>query len=497
MKNGLKTKSVVGMVSQLSQMLPCKSLHSSAISGCPRSPVTDRYVLILLSPCQLNIPQIYYVNTHTGQHSRDLPQEADDDISDGDLAGLTSQSSSRSGTSAGLGLAVNGNISRSGSSQDLANSAGFGIPKRTGTPDPWVRKLADDGMSYYYWNKADGTVQWTRPETIQHRDRSASSHNLSSTSSSSDPSSSRLRSKSSVSQLHPSRSRVDTYSDDSDIEPLTARHPKRHLPIHEENVSMNLTSAERIAQSLQQALAPPPPELVTDLSDIARNSIQAIVDNIQFNGLTRRPEEDQTMDELVHTVVLSVRNLLYVAAVPTGHIPSSVLPRDARDQRSSHSPNAELKPAQRKVTATLSKLVLSARAMQYDSGSASSDTPNRIEGDAEELDRAVVSFVLEVQRSQSLPDGGKSKRLRGVFTTANVGLGLVGAGAAGSWKGFGWVSLDDPRDEPGRVLGTDIVSELGALLKTVNGKFNALNAALRTQDSRTGKSLPRYISHDY
>jgi hypothetical protein len=101
------------------------------------------------------------VNTQTGQHSRDLPQEVDDENPEGDLAGLTSQSSSRSGTSAGLGMGAS-TSERSESSQDISNTTLF---RRAGTPEPWVKKLADDGMSYYYWNKINGQIEWTRPET--------------------------------------------------------------------------------------------------------------------------------------------------------------------------------------------------------------------------------------------------------------------------------------------------------------------------------------------
>ncbi|KAJ7482105.1 hypothetical protein B0H11DRAFT_1679512, partial [Mycena galericulata] len=107
----------------------------------------------------------------------------------------------------------------------------------------------------------------------------------------------------------------------------------------------------------------------------------------------------------------------------------------------------------------LSRLVLSARALQYDAGSTVSDTLERIEVDsAEELERAILSFVLEVQRMQhSSPNvtDPKLKRLYGVFSTANIGLGLVGAGAGGSRKGFGWVSLGD-EDSRREVLSADI-----------------------------------------
>lgn len=258
---------------------------------------------------------------------------------------------------------------------------------------------------------------------------------------------------------------------------------------------MQLTSAERIAQSLQQALAAPPPELLTDLSAAAKSSIQAVIDNIQFGGAARRPNEDQRMDDLIYGVVFAVRNLLYVSAVPSGQIPSHLIPRNARDPHPPPSSQSPLKPAQRKVTATLSRLVLSARAMQYDSGSSLSETLNRIEVDAEELERAVLSFVLDVQRTQhnALPNSPESrplKRLRGVFMTANIGLGLVGAGAAAGWKGFGWVSLDDEEEAPKRILGTEVVTELSAFAVRLDHNFSSLATAVRAPNETPGRIHP-------
>ncbi|RDB17922.1 Cell division control protein 25 [Hypsizygus marmoreus] len=422
--------------------------------------------------------QIYYVNTQTGQHSRDLPLEADDEVSDSELAGLTSQSSSRSGTSAGLAFGLNGTLDAS--MQDIA---GFGIPRRTGTPEPWVRKLADDGRSYYYYNKLDGRVQWTRPEG---RDPSQE-----------DPSSvPQSTSSTSLSRQVNSNRRLSVYSDDSDIQPLDhlpPSHPQQSngqsshsqepqtRPAPTDTAFTDYATAERVARSLQQTLAPPPPESITDLSAVAKSAIQAVVNNIQLNGLARRSEEDRRMDDLIYSVVLAVRNLLYVSAVPTPQIPSNVLPREVRDvpAPSSQSP---LKPAQRKVTATLSRLVLSARAMQYDSGSLIADTLSRIEVDAEDLERAVLSFVLEVQRVEhsSNPETKPLKRLHGAFGTANIGLGLVGAGAAGRWKGFGWVSLDEDQATSRRVLGPEVISELKIHLAKLDVQFQHLISALQT-----------------
>ncbi|KAF7365388.1 hypothetical protein MVEN_00411200 [Mycena venus] len=431
--------------------------------------------------------QIYYVNTKTGQHARDLPpSESDGDTSDSDFTGLTnSQSSSRSGTSAGLGL----------SNGLPAGTAGFGLLRRTGTPEPWVKKLADDGMSYYYYNKSDGSTQWTRPESAQPthtRDRSIPSATpVRPAASTSTPT---IRPLPPTSRTPPKVSRLSVYSDDSDIQPIDPDRARQkqngfHRPPRSPiDVKMELTSAERIAQSLQQAIAPPPADLVTDLSAVARSAIQAVVENIEAAGVGRRvPGEDRRMDELVSSVVLAVRNLLYVSAASTGQIPPNVLPRSMRNVRTPTS-SSPLKPAQRKVTATLSRLVLSARALQYDAGSTVTDTLDRIQVDAEELERAVLSFVLEVQRVQhsspNLPDVKTLKRLHGVFMTANIGLGLVGAGAGGSWKGFGWVSLGD-EDAPREVLGSSVVSHLGAHAQELDRSFSTLEEVVKAPDDNS------------
>ncbi|KAF9267558.1 ras GEF [Marasmius fiardii PR-910] len=428
--------------------------------------------------------QIYYINTKTGQHSRDLPQEADDDTSESELAGLTSQSSSRSGTSAGLGYSsdsFNSSLTRS-----VGDPAGFGLLRRNGTPEPWIKKLADDGMSYYYYNKEDGTVQWTRPESTPNGPRILGPRSQSSNHATSHPpnhhvnGTRRLSVYSDSSEIHPdpdtARPHINGFTDNNHVARTTiAAKPEEP----------ELTSAERIAQSLQQALAPPPPELVTDLSASAQASIQAVVENIQSTTGIRQPEDDQRMDDLIHSVVLAVRNLLYVAAVPTSQIPSNVMPRGMRERQPASS-NSPLKPAQRKVTATLSRLVLSARAIQYDSGSSPSDTLNRIEVDAEELERAVLSFVLEVQRTQHSGSDGQAlpptKRLKAVFGTSNIGLGLPGAGAAGTWKGFGWVSLENESQSPQQVLRIDVTDEVSESCNRIYSSLALLNVAVRAPE---------------
>lgn len=440
-----------------------------------------------------------------------MPQEHDDEVSDSELAGLASQSSSRSVTSAGLGFGAAGSDKQPASPTAVA---GFGIPKRSGTPEPWARRLADDGMSYYYWNKLNGEVRWTLPEAdpeppvTNGKPRSRTN-----------PSTTGNRDTIvATNGFHPPRRRTQStsdhhsgHSDDSEIDPRgrstsisnsqsslngdsfdatnspVHRYPPNNVPVVE------LTSAERSAQSLQRALAPAPPELMTELSDKVQRSITAVVDNVQSVAFPRRPEEDSAMNELVGEVVIAVRNLLYVSATPSGHIPSDLIPGGGRDPGVKTASQALLKPAQRKVTATLSKLVLSARAVLYDSGSSTSDIPTRIEGDAEELERAVLTFVMEVQRSQNqamveqLTGTSSLKRLHGVFMTANIGLGLVGGGAAANWKGFGWVAVEETDESLGRILGMDVIAELEVHLSQVEETFGALGKALRSLTDESGE----------
>lgn len=418
----------------------------------------------------LTANQIYYVNTQTGQRSRYLPQEAEDETSDSELAGLTSQSTSRSGTSAGLAFGLSDSADPSSESE--------GATRPSSGSDIWVRKLADDGISYYYVNTHNRRVQWTAPEP-------ATTGNASTARS--------IATLPTALSNQPDTSRLSVYSDDSEIQPFdhlptsrprqnngpSARPPPSSTRSEPNPVAiMELTSAERIAKALQHALEPPPPNVITDLSAISRSAIQAVVENVQSTGMVRQPKDDQNMDQLIFNAVLAVRNLLYVAAASSNQTSAMTAPTSSRDR--AHSSAQPLKPAQRKVTATLSRLVLSARAMQYDSGSQLSDTLRRIETDSEELERSVLSFVLEVQRNENLlPDEKPPKRLQGIFSTSNVGLGLVGGGTAGTWKGFGYLAQEDEKELPQKVLGTEVVSEIGLSLSQLQEGFAALSQALR------------------
>ncbi|KIJ17931.1 hypothetical protein PAXINDRAFT_175648 [Paxillus involutus ATCC 200175] len=454
--------------------------------------------------------QIYYVNTQTGQHSRDLPREVDD-TSDGDLAGLTaSQPSPRAGPGAGLGFST------------LAETAlaGFGVLKRTGTPEPWIRSLADDGMSYYYRNKLTGQMSWTLAGTeisAKNGRTRARALTTSSTTSSEFPRShdeldavARSRSNSATSQVGGGRERSRStsrhvsdsddsgiYSPDCDSSPSVSSRSQSGQREEldrsvQRNPALELTAAEKIAQSLQQSLAPPPPDLVSDLSHVARSAIASIVQkNQSLTWFSRRSEHAQALDNLIRTVVVAVRNLLYVSAPPSGHIPSHLIPRDAPNRCETTASQTLLKPTQRKVTATLSKLVLSARAMEYDSGPAAHETASRIDSDAEELDRAIVTFVIEAQRYHNEQQQAVVgvKRVQGCFSAVYIGLGLVGAGCAGTWNGFGWVPMDDTEEFPQTILSSDAFLEFKTHMVSVQAKFVSFHTALRNKASGSQQQI--------
>jgi son of sevenless-like protein len=432
-----------------------------------------------------------------------------DDVSAGELAGLASSPpSSRSGTSAALGL----------SALTESSIPGFGVLKRSGTPEPWVRRLADDGMSYYYWNKLTGQVSWTIPETeaAVQKGRTRALTSSSTTSSSSfnspgeDSAPTRFRSDSTTSQTRHGQDRRHSkpdhvsdsedsclYSPDHGDSPSTSGRSQSGQDLFADQLalrkpSVELTAAEKIAQSLQQSLAPPLPDLISDLSHIAHNAISAVVQkNQSLVGISRKAEHGQVLDSLIRAVVITVRNLLYISA-PPGHIPSNLMPRSARGRRETTASQTLLKPAQRKVTATLSKLVLSARAMEYDSGPAAHDTASRVESDAAELDRAIVTFFIDVQRCQNERLGSVGvKRVLGCFSAVYLGLGLVGAGYAGSWRGFGWVPLDDNDEAPQRILDGDVFSEFKTHMVSMQARFGTFHAALKTigDESRECQNL--------
>lgn len=450
----------------------------------------------LLSGSLAPLIQIYYVNTQTGQQSRDLPLDTDEDIPEGELLPPVD---SRCGEL----------IVLSTMSVDVAtinsprNGAGFGVPRRTSTPEPWKRVLADDGLSYYFLNTADGTTSLTMPPASTQqlrptsRDRGQSQTDISPADVPHISPAARVPSQTGATSGNES-DRYSVHSDDSDAQPApatlgrersssslrvpTSAGPPKPVTQLSHSPSGDLTPAERSAQELQQALAPPPSDSVGQLAVVAREAIGNVVQYIQTHDSTSSGRYGLELNDRVLAVVYSVRNLLYVSATPSSQITSNLYPRDTRNTRTtppSQALQAHLKPAQRKVAGTLSKLVLSTLAVQYEANHGQvADKPMRMEGDAGELDRAVVAFVAEVQgfleQNTQSSDANVIKRLYGVFEPEHVGLGLVGGGAAAGWKGFGWLALEEEDEAPNRQLSAKVTTELKGLVTEIEAKRTVL-----------------------
>lgn len=443
--------------------------------------------------------RIFYVNTQTGEHARDLPQETDVEVDGGELVASVHPSE------------LNG---ISGLAKGVSPTAGFGIPARTRTPEPWERRLADDGLAYYYVNKLDGTISWTVPTSTNPSSSNGPHTNGVSgsyaNSSQITPLAPRMRADSSAASRDRSYSTIDrasNYSDDSDVQPLQQRSraqssvdgtrvPNGSQPngtasqSHtNQSTALELTPAEQLAKVLQRALSSSPPESPVELQNHVRQAIVAVVDFLQSTSHGRRPEHIREVNSRVLQVVTAVRNLLYVTATPTGHIPSHLYPRashDARAASSAQSLQTHLKAAHRKVAGTLSKLVLSALAMQYDPALSVGDKPNRMESDAAELERSVVAFVAELHRYRKehppkVPT--ESKRLLGVFSPNYIGPSLPGGGSAGDWKGFGFTTSPQERRSPRRALDGDAVVELKDVAMSMDKLLGGLLTAWRSADS--------------
>ncbi|GBE84886.1 ras GEF [Sparassis crispa] len=399
--------------------------------------------------------RIFYVNTQTGQHARDLPQEAEEDP-DGDLAGLTAQPSSRAGTSTGMN-AVNGT-----------------------DPVSWTLPVSNAPPAYN-----DGT-----PNSQVNAGRMRSDSSLSRT---------RDRSNSAAG--------FSIHSDDSEVQPAwrdrsessaSAKNDANGLSLSNPSTGiqqppnqLELTPPEQFARSLQQALTPPSPESPPELSNQVREATAAVMEYLQSVVAPRRTQQFRQIDERVLKVVTTVRNLLYVTATPSGHIPTHLYPRDGHDNKPTiggQTLQTHLKAAHRKVAGTLSKLVLSALAMQYDPGVSTSDRPNRMEADVAELERAVVAFVVEVQYFQDQITVEQkhskpiTKRLYGVFSTANVGLGLPGAGTAASWKGFGYVPPGEGEELQLLNFTAESVLEMKSAVRFISERLGSIPTALKRSE---------------
>lgn len=446
--------------------------------------------------------QIYYANTVTGQLSRDLPFDTEDETFDCDLAGLTSsQSSSRAGTGAGLGFASYGDV-------DTVND-----PSQSQL-NPVEPARPPNASSSHYPNNLNGaltapaksspsilaalppgrTRAQTDSSTLPPNRHTYRIHSgLSGSPTNQVLKRSFTTRESSFTSVQMSLSSMDqdpclfSYSHRPHVARQGSRsHEIATLPIlpqvqelpPDEDPSHLLTAVP----SLEEVLSPRPPELISELLDRSQQAIRSVITHLQQFGIPRIADDEVIVDNLINAAIASVRDLLYVSGPSFGQIPSHLVPKGLQDQQStSTASHTLLVPAQRRAIATLSKFLLSARAILNDGPWRASDSIGNLATDATELERSVVDFVSITQscRSNELDCDKGPKHLQGYFSAPHAGLGKAGAGAAGAWKGFGWVTIDGNEEAPRRSLDNTVLNDIVGLVLQVQDKSNEFIEGLR------------------
>jgi son of sevenless-like protein len=402
--------------------------------------------------------KIYYRNSKTGETSRDIPTGS------GSVVDSAIELNEPQPQQNGFPSAYD--ILRTRTSSSARAPAEI--------PSTWVKRLADDGISHYWYNTATGQAQWHEPSidgpTVpakittpdEYEDEDAGYQAL-------------RKGFSNDIFTHSEMSedilrRLSVYSDTSEAQSLSDATNLTHFlsnthrnSAHQSATSLQLSPealAERNSKDLQFHLAPKASETFSDLSVVVQRAINEIVEANPSSGGNDPAEAALVMDR-VSAVVVAVRNLLYTSGTLAAPL-SSLLPQTAEAAESSRSPMIELRPYQRKVTATLSKLVLSARATKSNIGTRNGSSPAfdaRVDLDAAELDRAIMVLVSEIQRASAY---GRAKRLHAVFDSPDgiggVGLGNPGGGIGGHMKALGFVPGDDVIER--LVLGRNLVEDL-------------------------------------
>ncbi|EUC63459.1 cell division control protein, partial [Rhizoctonia solani AG-3 Rhs1AP] len=393
--------------------------------------------------------QIVYVNG-AGQRRTDLPEDTDTDDMAPPPVAMPSPRASRA---------------RANTATTQSSLGGFAFVRRTGTPEPWLKRLTDDGHTFFYENTDTGEIMWSRPEAV--RGLSAQQSLASSTSGLD------LRSRYRVADSAP--------EDDLDAAPSTEdedmmRQPANRMSVYSDASEVNPrfdmdfplpttnqadTELHTDPTEVQRRLAPPAPETIESLAGVAKHAICAVGHCMQI------PTDDRTQPHapLVAKVIIAVRNLLYASGtLASAPEVLSPLVGESSEPRL-ESPLAHLKQYQRKVTATLSKLVLSARAA--DSGEDDANARSRVAIDAGELERAVDRFVAEARNTPI------NRHLRGILNPMHVGRGAPGGGIGGQWRGSGFIervakSLTPETCDQLRALGGDLESVLVGVQEGVN-----------------------------
>ncbi|KAG6372794.1 ras GEF [Boletus reticuloceps] len=479
------------MAAPLVETRPVVSVRSS-IRGLPAIPTATRptHSRDFWIPQVTQDGQIYYANTLTGKRSRDLPRDSDDDVSDSDLVGLTAfQSSVRSGSGDGLGLVTHNdtvefprNATVPLQADPAANDTAplslaaptlqvSDIPQTpvkplplTIRPDmatPRPRANTDFVTSNHHSNRVPGVLFDSLTAPLRH-------HSISAT----DPPRLSLHQRSISSERHALSSYSKTHHFPVLREAPRVQQATRLSDVPDMQEPLPLAGPPR--PTALQPLSSPAPELVSELLQRAQQCIHSVILHLRQFGIPKVTDDEKIVDSLICAAITAVRDLLYVSGPSVRHFGG----KSRTDRGASNASQTPLVPAQRRAIATLSKFVLSARAVLNDGPWIESDDVSQLSSDAEELERSVVEFVSIAQGVRSQGVIGP-RRLCGYLIAPHADPAKAGAGTAGTWKGFGWVNIEDDEEAPRRNLTAVTFNEFANYMSRVQERLSTLTEVIR------------------
>ncbi|KAL4249703.1 hypothetical protein ABKN59_006142 [Abortiporus biennis] len=448
--------------------------------------------------------QIFYVNTHTGKQSKDIPQEPIDDELREESSLLARSPTSRASPASYAAPALDADVTYLPVQQrDVLSLSHHDAGARDRQSDSNIRQSSSTtNNDITSWTYQESDVPPPPPYTSvspQHRlplvlterpprDRlsfvpprtapkaAIITRNRSYSASSSIP---RPHSSALTSQA---RAHARKRSVGSGMMKHINSPYRTQLPTSPEHPELE----EELGRTLVAMDTTPAPHSPMELYREVRQNISSVLEYLHSVDPTLfGSSQRHVIEHGIAKIITSVRNLLYVTATPLPFSllqdegePSSSASFSSNDSfRSNKTMQNFLRKSSQKVMEGIANLTAADLAMQYHPDMSLNDS--NVEFAITEVQRVIADFMREVQRYQQkylIPGEHETdaKRLHGTFASSNSSLGLPGAGAAGNWKGMGYTLLPNSVTPPKKELKLDLLVEIRSLVGTVEHKLLAL-----------------------
>ena len=500
--------------------------------------------------------QIFYYNSRTGQTSRDMPLDIEAESVGMNLANSSdstvpriSESSESFESLDGLG----GLKIQTSASQKLKR------PSDAQTDGAWIQKTLDDGQTKYYENRITGERRWSPPNPATQSQQMSNNYSASST----DVESPVITSRPPTALAPGEDPRMSIYSDDSamdtGLQTETRKLGSKSSGSFHKGNRNDLFLQSHTGTSAFKSLDPPSATALADLETHANDAIAELIDCAHPRRIRRRrdAEDPAALDlelegdrDRLAALTLSVVNEIRILMHDTdGFEISSTKGGPFRNDNAAVTASAqqaaELRPYTRKITSTLSKLVLSVRAVwglmstseleeaAIERSYVECDSDFEIENlrqhradvlrtrqeaetklrwdivdGAREVSEAVVKLIEELERisaQATIRSEGSShpspKHNQGYLHTSATALLLPTGGCGGNWRGNGFAnvvpnltndrsslsSLSPSYLQPSKPLARSMLPRLTELCKSLHEETSALRTVITQILSKASK----------